>query len=627
MLDLMRRHAKSWFIKVLLGGIVVTFISWGGYSRYSARSNTVAYINGKPLMIQDYERAYSQSLDRFRAQGVDMDEETTKRLREQIYNDLVKQMLMLQEAERLGLLRVSKEELRERITRFPAFQVEGRFDEKQYRRVLAGYNMTPAQFEEQLRTETVLEKLRRLVTGFAKVSEAEAFEDWRYRNEKVTVDYASLASADFLGQVKIGDKDMSAYYEARKDSYRKPARVKIGYVVFDRAMLAKEAAPSEEQVRQEYEQFQEDYLTPHEVKARHILLRVPQGASKEAERKTEQKALAILAEAKSGADFSELAKKYSQDPGSASKGGDLGWFGEGQMVEPFEEAAFALSKGSLGGPVRTQFGYHLIKVDDVHEPRQRPFEEVRGEIAEMLARDKAEDLADSRLAESYGKVAKAGSLRKYAEEAGLKYQETGFLAQGEPVPGLADSGRVLSKAFEKKVGEFDSDPERELGPVLFEVVERSESYVPPLEEVAPAVRKKMTEEKAQELSSTAAMKVIKAARSGASLKAAAAKQGGKAGRVGPFLRTAVPPELGYNAAMAAFSLSADQPLADVPYSTPKGWVAIRLVERQEPSREEFEAHKGEATQRLLSLKRQGIFETWLKRLGEKADIEVVNKVS
>jgi peptidyl-prolyl cis-trans isomerase D len=630
MLDMMRRHAQSWFIKVLLGGIVVTFISWGGYSRYQERSNTVAYINGKALTVQEYERAYAQTMDMYRSQLGGLDEATLKalNLRGRVYDQMVERTLILQEAARLGLS-VSEDELRQSILQFPAFQVDGRFDDNRYQKLLALNHLTPTQFEDEQRAAATIDKLRRLVTGFAKVSEAEAFEQWRQSSEKVAVDYAAFPSADYVSKVAISDSDLQAYYNARKEGFRKPPQLKLGYVVFKLEDFARQAAPSEAKLREEYNLFQDDYRSPKQVKARHILLSLPAGANKDKdqERQVEQKALGVLAEAKAGKDFSELAKKYSQDAGSAAKGGDLGWFGHGQMVKEFEEAAFSLSRGAIGGPVKSKFGYHIIKVEDVREARLKPFEEVRDQIAAKLTIDKAQELAASRLGESYGQVAKAGGLKKWAQSQGLAYVQTDFVSAADQVPGLLDSARVVQKAFTKKAGEIESDPERKSGPVLFEVTERRDAYVPPLAEVAKVVRERMASEKAQELAGTAAASLLAEVRTGMSFAAAAAKLKVKVKHVEPFARSANNPELGPEATKAAFKLTAAQPAPTVPYRNATGFVAMKLTQRLEPSPEEFSAQKAQMLQRLLSYKRQQIFDQWLKRVREKADIEVVNKIS
>lgn len=628
MLEFMRRHAQSWFIKVLLGGIVVTFISWGGYSRYQERASTVAYVNGEPIPIQEYERSYMQALNFARAQlGGELSEEqlASLKLRERVYDQLVERILLLQEAERLGI-EVTDAELRERIAAHPVFQFQGGFSEERYRKLLAANNLTPAQFEAEQRAEALTEKLRRLVMGFAKVSEAEAFADWRQRNEKVAVDYASFPSTAFLGAVKITEADLKSYYEKRQEAFRQPARVKIGYVVFDLGALAKELAPSEELVRQDYEQFQEDYWTPKEVKARHILLTVGAGASKEHEAKVEQKALSLLSQARAGADFAELARQHSEDPGSKDKGGELGWFGEGQMVEEFEQAAFALPKGGLGGPVRTPFGYHIIKVEDVKEPRRQTYEEVREQIARAIAQAAAEEQVEKRLAATHAKALKAGGLKKLAEAEGLAYQETGFLAAGEAIAGLADSGRVVAQAAGRKAGDIGSDEERELGPVLFQVVERRESYIPPLSEVEVRVRQKMAAEKSLELAGDTAAAMLADIKAGVGFEQAAAKRGAKVGRTNPFTRQGAPAEVGSEAAKAAFRLKMERPVASIPYRNAAGFVVVRLAERIDVQPAEFSAQKEQAVQGLLAYKRQQIYDDWLKRLREKADIEVVNKV-
>ncbi len=628
MLDLMRRHAQSWFIKALLGGIVVTFISWGGYNRYAARSNTVAYVNGEALTIPEYERMYFQVVNLYRRQAPNLDDAMLKQLglRQKVYDEMVQRMLMLQEADRMGL-QATEGELRERVGTNPAFQAAGRFDEERYRRLLAANQMTPTQFEEQQRLDITLEKLRRLVTGFAKVSEAEALEQWRYRSEKVALDYAALRSADFVGQVKITEPELKSFYEARKEAFRKPPVIRVGYVTFELASFAQEAAPTEDKVRQEYDLFQSNYRTPKQIKARHILFKVPEGAAQGQERQIEQKLLSVLAEARSGKDFAELAKAYSQDPGSAGKGGELGWFGSGQMVEPFEQAAFALGKGGIGGPVRTQFGYHIIKVEDVHEARQRPFEEVREEIARKLTNERAAELAETKVADAYAKVAKAGSLKGYAQAQGLGYRETDFLANGEHIPGLLGDPGVIAAAFDKQKGEVDSNDKRAAGPVLFQVIDRREAQVPPLEEVAARVRQRMVEQKALETAGAEAARLLAEVRGGADLKAAAARHKGRAGHLEPFARSGAPPEIGPEAARAAFKLTAANPLPGIAYRGAGGYVVIRLTGRQEASAADFAAARGDFMRSLVSMKQQAIFDQWLKGLREEADIKVINKVT
>jgi peptidyl-prolyl cis-trans isomerase D len=628
MLDLMRKHAQSWFIKLLLGGIVVTFISWGGYSRYQQRANTVAFVNGEALGTADFERAYQRVVQYYRAQlGDKLDETALKAMgvRQKVYDELVDRMLVLQEAARLGV-GASQEQIRVRIATMPAFQVDGRFNEEAYRKVLAANQLTPAAFEEQQRTDLAMENLRRLVSGFAKVSEAEAQADWRDRNEKVTLDYASFRPADFQSQVKISPEDMAKYFETRKENFRQPPRVRLGYVELNKEAVAAGITPPEAKLRQAYEEYKDDYWTPKEVRARHILLSVPAGATKDVERKIEERIFALQAQLKAGADFSELAKKNSQDPVSAAKGGDLGWFGEDQMVADFSEAAFALPKGGLSGPVRTDYGFHLIKVDDIREPRLRPFEEVRAEVAKEVAGEMADALIEKRLEECYGQVAKLGGLKAYAQARGLSYQETGPLPKGQGLPGIADSVKVVSRGLSKKKGEFDVEMERREGPVLLQVLEQQDSYLPPLAEVEGRVRAKMASEKAVELASKASYAALADVKGGASLQQAAAKHDGKAGRVGPFQRAKVPPEVGQQAGLAAFHLSPEQPLSQRVLNNGQGPVLIKLVEKQEASPADWAAQRQETTARLLSMKKAQMFETWLKELRQKADIEVVNKV-
>src|SRR5438128_3317960 len=389
MLDRMRRH-RDW-LKWSLGLVCVAFVLFyipdflRGSGADAASSDTVAKVEGREITAADFRRTYQAQLQAYRsAYGANMNDQLLKQLgiEQQILQQMVDERAALAEAERLGI-KVSDEEVRQRIFAMPAFQENGGFiGEARYQQLLRMQRppMTPSEFEDNVRRSLAVEKLRGSLTDWLSVPEKELEQEYRRRNDKVKLAVVSFTADTFRNQVSASDSDVAAYFESHKDDFKILQKRKIRYLLVDiDAMRAKINLPQSE-IERAYNNNMEQYTTPEQVRASHILLKT-EGKDDAA---VKAKAEDVLKQARGGTDFAELAKKYSEDEASAKQGGDLDYFGKGRMVPEFDQAAFSMEPGTISDLVKTQYGYHIIKLVDKKPGTTRTLAEVRPQIADQL---------------------------------------------------------------------------------------------------------------------------------------------------------------------------------------------------------------------------------------------------
>ena len=361
---------------IFLGLIAVVFIFWG----IDFQSTAVTYaakVDGQLISAQEVRRAWQQQQSRlqqmFRAE---LPEEMVKGQQAQILDTFVRRTLLEQRAEKFGY-RVSNEALSRHIHQMPDFQVDGKFQADRYFGLLRSAGLSEPQFEEDLRTSLVIGQLQ---NGIVDSSFALPFElDRRFQLEKQEreVSYALIAANEFLDDVEVTDEQIQKWYDEHPDEYLRPEKADVQYVELTRARAESRIQVTEEALRDYYEQVKDKYESPERRKARHILITGSDGLDEAA---AEKKAADLAAKAKSGADFAQLARENSKDPGSAQEGGDLGWAQRGMFVGPFEDTLFSMKPGDIAGPIKTQFGYHVIKLEEVETGHVRSFEEARAEL-------------------------------------------------------------------------------------------------------------------------------------------------------------------------------------------------------------------------------------------------------
>jgi peptidyl-prolyl cis-trans isomerase D len=537
---------------------------------------------------------------------------------------MIDEQVALIEAERHGI-RISDEELAQQIFSIPGLQENGRFiGEERYEVLLQSQNppMTKGQFEESLRRSMVIDKLRAALTDWMAVSDADLEREYRQRNEKVKLQVVALTADQFRSQVTVADADIASHFESKKAEYRVGEQRKIRYLLLDRDQARQKVVVPPTDVQRYYNNNIDQYQTPEQVRASHILLNTG-GKDEAAVRK---QAETILAQAKSGADFAELARKFSEDEGSKATGGDLNYFGRGRMVPEFEAAAFTLAAGQISDLVKTQYGFHIIKVVDKRAAVTQSIDEVRPQIQQLLSSQIADQQITDRAQQLDDRIDNAGDLDEAAGELGLMVQESGLFQRQDPVPGLGAAPQVAEAAFQLAEGEVSDALASPRGPVFITMVEKKDPYVPQLDEVKDRVREDVIRARATELSRQRAAAVTATLKGARDFAAAAKSLGVEAKETQLVGRNSALPDVGVSPEVdkVAFTLPAGG-VSD-PIQTADGTVMVRVVERDDVTPDEFRIARERFRAELLSERRGQFFTAYMSKVKDRLSIEVRNDV-
>jgi peptidyl-prolyl cis-trans isomerase D len=627
MLDRMRRH-RDW-LKWSLGLVCVAFVLFyipdflRGSGVDLASSDTVAKVEGREITSGEFRRTYQAQLQAYRsAYGNNMSEQLLKQLGvdQQILQQMVDERAALAEADRLGI-DVSDEETRQRIFAMPAFQDNGAFiGDARYQQLLRMQRppMTPAEFEDNVRRSLAVEKLRASITDWLSVPDGELEREYRRRNDKVKLAVVSFTADSFRSQVTASDAEVASYFDAHKNDFKIPEKRKIRYVLIDiDALRAKVAIPPAD-IEREYKNNEEQYSTPEQVRASHILLKTEGKDDAAVKAKAEE----LLKQAKAGADFAELAKKNSEDEASAKNGGDLDYFGKGRMVPEFDAAVFAMQPGQISDLVKTQYGYHIIKLVDKKPATTRPLAEVRQQLSDQLAYQRAQAQAAD-LAQTLEKQIKSpGDLDKVAKGQGLTVQESGFFARDEPILGLGPAPEAANKAFDMKQGEVSGALRASRGFVFETMVAKQDPYVPKVEEVKDRVRDEVVKQKARDASKQRAAEVAAKLKSAGDFEKAAKAAGVEAKTTDLIPQDSPIPDLGNAPSVtdAAFKLAAGAVSDPIP--TDNGTAVVKVLEKKEVTPDEWKTSKDKFREELLTDRRNRFFSAYMVKAKQKMKIEV-----
>ena len=627
MLGWMRTQTKSWFAYLAFGIIIIVFVFFYGWGGRDERADTVvALVGDQKITRRQYDRSYENLLMMSRnIYKRALSEKEIKGLRERALDDLIDRTLMLQEAERRDLA-VSQDETRREIANTPSFQREGVFDKNLYLRQLATIRMNPSEFEKSMKTSMLISKLLTTVQNTAKLSDEELFDLYKLENEKVNLKFLKLNTLDFENKVEVSPKEAEKYYEDTKEDYRARERVSVKYLSFDPKYYGEKAKIAPEKIEGFYRLNKERFTKKKRVRARHILIGVEEKAGGTAEEKAREKAEEVRKRIEKGEDFSQLAKTFSQDTATASKGGDLGYFEKGQMVKVLEEAAFSLKAGELSPVVRTPRGFDIIKVEDVQEEETKPLEEVRGIIEEELKIEISDGLAREEARRTIGQIYQSGNLVEYAEKNGLEVHETGFFSEGEPVKGVGINKDFSEVAFLLKKGEISPIVSVGKRYLVLKLIERKGSYLPTLEDVKEKVVKLAKREKARKMAKEKAEKLLEDLRAGTSMNKIASREKLTVEETGPFTRrSGFVGKIGSNKDLikGAFALTTENPLPKKIYIKGNSYFVVQLKKREEVEREKFLSEKEKMRERFLTQKREERARLWLKGLRERTETKIL----
>lgn len=618
MLDRMRRHKNwlKWSLALVVLAFILLYIPDFLRGPGANANDVVASVDGQEITVNRFRRAYNQQMQAYRAAyGGKMDERLLKQLGidQRIVQQMIEEEAAIAEARKLGI-GASDEEVRARILALPAFQENGTFiGDTRYRQMLGMQNppMRPSEFEEQVRRGITVEKLQGALTDWMTVSDAEAEAEFKRRNEKVKLAVMTLPVDKFREGVEASDAEIAKYFEEHSSEYRVPEKRKIRYALVDMQAIRARTSVSPEDVRRHYEDNQQQYSTPEQVRASHILLETE--GKDEAE--VEKRAKELLAKARGGADFAKLATENTDEEAGKTRGGDLDFFGKGQMVPEFEKVAFAMEPGQISDVVKTQFGYHIIKLTDKRAATTRPLTEVQGQIEEQLKWERAQAEAERTSNEVASRLKTPADFDTVAKPRGLTVAESPLFGREEPIAGLGMAPAVAERAFAMEEGKVSEAIRTPQGFAFITVTGRQDAYVPKLEEVQARVREDVIAQKARDTAQQRASAIAEQAKSDFN---AAGKTAGVEVKTTEFITRGAPiGDAGVSPAVdaAAFAL----PVGGVSDAimTDNGAVIVKVLERQEPPAADLASGKETIKGEMLNERRNRFFASYMSKARDR----------
>ena len=628
MLDGMRRH-KGW-LKWSLGLVCLAFVFLYVPALVpqappvtGSLTDVIAQVGDREITVGEFRAVYLRQLQGYRTQsGGEITAEILQSMGvdRQILQQMIDEYAALQEAQRLGVT-VTNAEVRERIVSLPAFQQDGQFiGAEAYLQMLRLQSppLTVAEFEDGIRRSLMLERLQAAVTDWITVTDEDLQREHVLRNEKIHVSAISFRADDFREGIEATDEDVAALYEQNATDYTVPEKRKLRFVLIDVPALKESVTPGDADVRSYYDYNIDRYTAETALRASHILLRTEGKDPAEVQTQAE----AIVAEARGGADFAELARQFSEDDGTKEVGGDLGSIARGQMVPEFEGAAFALEQDEISEPVSSMFGVHIIKATEKTGGTSQPLDEVREDIIDLLKQESADARASALAQAMAAEITTAAEMDAAARRRGYEPQESGFAAPGEPILGLGFSSEVTTQAFQLAQGQVAGPIQTPTGPAFVTVDAIQDPYVPPLEEVEARVQDDVIRRKAFTAAQARAAEVATLLEAAEDFTQAAEAEDLEVNTSDAIARGGAVPGVGLNAAVeaVAFSLSAGE--TSDPVLTGNSAVVLHVHERQEATASDLQATRDVLRSEMIAERQNQFFTAYLENAKTQIIIDV-----
>lgn len=623
MLDFLRRKAQSTVIQVTIVAIILVFIFWGVGSREGNEAVSLASVNGEKISVGDYQRLYDQKLNQLRDQlGGEIPSGLMESLglKAQVVDEIVRRQLIRQGAGNAGLI-VSDAEVRQAIQEMPVFKNKGSFDANWYKGVLANNRMSVPEFEDSVRADLLTSKVLGHLSRLGGVSEAELNDRFKFDYRQKQFAYVAFPASEFEKRVLASDKELATFFESHKGNYLGAPEFNLKYILFP--FDGSGATPvSDEEATAYFERHQEAFATPETRRARHILIRTAAGESPAVLSAKQARAEALLKEAQTGADFSALAQKNSDDKGSAVQGGDLGFFGRGQMVKPFEDAVFGLNKGGFT-LVKSEFGFHVIKLEEVRPGKMRTLAEAKDEVVAAVRKEAAKSQAFKQASEAYEKIILSGSLDKFAQSGGIAPKQTGLFSADAPPAVLRDEPAFQRAVGALKKGELSSIVDGASAYAVFFAEDVRPPAAPMLLRVREQVKADYTKEKAVELARDSAGKFLAAIKAGGNMALEAQKYGVQV-QESPWLSRAERAGSQLPAVLldAGLALTAVNPYPQEVQKVEDTFYVLKFSADHDAPGEQSRQKRDELAKRLADENRNRLVVAWEAYLHDQAKIEI-----
>ena len=594
-------------VVLVLGGSMLLYLVPQSPVSGEVSTDTVAKIGDESVSVQDVRQQLSQLEQR---------NPNMKPLEALYAQQILKQLIFEKEieyeAKRLGIA-VSDQERADRIRQFvPTAFNGGTFVgmDRYSAEVQARFQLTVPVFEELIRQGLLEEKFRKLVTDGISVGPAELQDEFRFKNEKVKLDYALIKPEDLEGKISPDEAEIRAAYEKYKSKYQVPERRVAHYALVDVNQIRQNVQISDDVLKQQYQANIRQYQVPNRVHVEHILFMTVGKPDAEVE-EIKKKAEDVLKQVKKGGKFEDLAKKYSEDPGSKDKGGDLSWITQGQTVPEFEKTAFSLNPGQVSDLVKTQYGFHIIKVVEKETAHTKPFDEVKDSLRPRLLLDQAEKQASDTADQLSAAIRQSNkiSLDDLAKQYHLTVGETRPISATDPLLELANSQEARNAIFLLRIGELNPPVRTDRGYVVLSVKSIQPAHQGSLEEVHDRVIAGLKREKSTEMAKSKAEELIKRVKAGEKFDATARSLGLEPKTSDPIARDgSIPGAASGKQVGAAFNLKAGDVAA--PLSLGQNWLVYRVAEKTDANPADFDKQKKQLTEELLQSKRSLAFDAF-----------------
>lgn len=624
MLDIIREKSQSWVVKVIFGVIILVFVFWGVGSFNAQNPEVIVIVNDENITRSEFIAEFDSYVANTKMRRPDIPDEyfQSDEQIKRVISFMVDKELLSQAAKSMGMA-VSVVEVQREISNMPAFKdQDGQFSLELYDVVLNRRKMKKNEFEEHVHMALLLSKLQNLVMSAAYVSEEEAFATFRHLQENRKVDYVFFENSDFSEQVEISDAQVAEYYELNKGLFNVPRQIDVEYLAINPQALATRYEVSDEQIQEYYDVNKGRFVELEQVEIKHILLEIPQGASVEDVEAIKQKAESVHKQAREGADFSELARKNSDDP-SAENGGEMGWVVLTDLIPTIADQLETLRSGEVTAPFTSTMGYHIMKVEDRKQERQMQLPEVREQIELVITSDKgAQDMPDI-MDKVVGDILNGADLKVIARELGLATAQAESLVREGATRQLGIGSEAVDSLFLTPEGiTVDRPFASGAGYVFVKVTRVQEEHVSPLEDVKGQLVAALTAQDSRAITASRAEEVGAVLRAGNKLPS-----GAQIKQSSFFSRQTSPEELGPAPEFleAIFAQQSKDEWVG-PYTTAHGSVLAKLNEVKYPSDEEWQKVKEVVMMQMAMFKQEGMLEAYLRGLHAKADIGDYNSV-
>ena len=619
----------SGILLVICAAMVIAFIPGGLTSELTGTpgKGVVAKVDGGDISADEVRQTARQMAQQDAQRYGEMASKIMPFLIQQETMRAVDQMInrqaLLSEAGRMGF-RVTPEEVKDELqhgryaaTFFPGGNFIGQVE---YEDMLQRANLTPTKFEQEVGDDILLTKLQALISGSATVSESEIHAQFLKQNSKVKFEYAVLKQDDLRKGLHPTDAELKAFYESHKASYANsiPEKRKVKYALIDNGKAAADVQVTPDDLRAYYDQHRDQYRVPEQVKVSHILIKTPlpgpdgkvdEKGVAEAQRRAED----ILKQLKSGAKLEDLAKKYSEDPGSAKQGGSLGWIGKGQTVPEFEKTAFSLPKGQISGLVKSSYGFHIIRVDDKQEAHMKTLDEVKAEIEPLLKHQKAQQIAQQK-ADALLKQARAQGLDAAAAAQGVPVITSDFFSRKDMLPGLGPAPQFMDAVFSEPENSPPDVAPASQGIVVFQLTGVKPAATPTFEEIRSRVEEEFKNERSSALLSQKVQELSDRAKAEHDLKRAAKELGATVKTSDFVLPDGQVPDVGSMSGQAAVAFTLKPGEISGPINNGANAVVLQVLDNQQPSEAEYAAKRDQIRDQLMLGKQQERFGLFVSSL-------------